>query len=179
MKSSSHSRNQHESRTRWVALLFSVFVFSMAVVSCLILLVTHSARSQTQVPTTMSAPPRVDHILLTVSDMRASVAFYRDMIGLRAKSLGSSFTILEAENLGIYLINSHRPWEPKPGKGEHLGLGIYPHFEVANVKALVDRLKKAGYKIVQEAEVHDWGTEAFVADPDGYTWALFSWRKKQ
>ncbi|MGB6068210.1 MAG: VOC family protein [Desulfomonilaceae bacterium] len=178
MNISSHSRDPHENRRRGVRLLVGSFVFSVAVVLGLLLFGTHGAQSQTQVPTTVSAPPRVDHILLTVSDMKASVTFYRDMIGLRAKSLSPGFSILEAENLGVYLTTSRRSWEPQQGKGEHLGLGMYPHFEVGNVKALVDRLKKAGYKIVQEAQVHDWGTEAFVADPDGYTWALFSWRKK-
>ncbi len=124
-------------------------------------------------------PPRVDHILFNVSGMQASIAFYRDMIGLRVKSLGSRFSVLEAGNLGFYLSTSRRSWEQQQGKDAHLGLGMYPHFEVENVQGFVDQLKKAGYKIVQEAQVHDWGTEAFVADPDGYTWALFSWRKKQ
>ncbi len=100
------------------------------------------------------------------------------MIGLRVKSLGSGFSVLEAENLGIYLSTSRRSWEPGQGKDVHLGLGMYPHFEIDDVKRLVDRLKKAGYKIIQEAQTHNWGTEAFVADPDGYTWALFSWPKE-
>ncbi len=131
---------------------------------------SHAAESQ--------HPPRVDHILLNVSDMGASITFYRDIIGLRVKSLGSGFSVLEAGNLGIYLSTSRRSWEPGQGKDVHLGLGMYPHFEIDDVKGLVDRLKKAGYKIIQETQTHNWGTEAFVADPDGYTWALFSWRKE-
>ncbi len=55
-------------------------------------------------------PPRVDHILLNVSDMEASIVFYRDMIGLRLKSLGSGFSVLEAGNLGICLTTSTRAW---------------------------------------------------------------------
>jgi uncharacterized glyoxalase superfamily protein PhnB len=49
---------------------------------------------------------------------------------------------------------------------------MYPHWEMADVEALVARLKAAGYRIVQEPEQHSFGTEAFVADPDGYVWAL-------
>ncbi len=150
-------------------LLISI-LFSIAMTSELLPGVAHAGETQ--------VPPRVDHILLTVSDMKASVAFYRDMIGLRVRSLGFRFTTLEAGNLGIYLSTSRRPWETQEKSG-HPGSGMYPHFEIEDVPALVQRLKDAGYKIIQEAETHDFGTEAFVADPDGYTWALFSWRKKK
>ncbi len=154
-------------------------VFSIGMILGFLPLAGHTGESQVQAATAVNPPPRVDHILLSVSDMTASIAFYRDMIGLRVKSLGAGFSILEAENLSIYLSTSRRSWEPPERKEEHPGLGIYPHFEVDNVKGLVDRLKKAGYKIVQNAQTHDWGTEAFVADPDGYIWALFSWRKRR
>jgi lactoylglutathione lyase len=154
-------------------------VFSIGMILGFLLFAGHTSESQVQAATGVSAPSRVNHILLNLSDMKASIAFYRDMIGLRVKSLGAGFSILEAENLGIYLSTSRKSWETRQHKEEHLGLGIYPHFEVDNVKGLVDRLKKAGYKIVQNAQSHDWGTEALVADPDGYTWALFSWRKRR
>jgi uncharacterized glyoxalase superfamily protein PhnB len=49
---------------------------------------------------------------------------------------------------------------------------MYPHFAVVDVAAMIERARKAGYKIRQEPRRYDWGTEAFVADPDGYIWAL-------
>ncbi len=159
--------------------LTTAAVFSLCLAVGAILLYTDCAKSQVTDATTVNGPPRVDHILLDVSKMDASIAFYRDMIGLRPKSLSSSFSILEAENLGVYLSISRRPWEVNQSKERGLGAGIYPHFEVADVRGLVDKLRKNGYKIVQEAEDYAWGTEAFVADPDGYIWALFKWRKKR
>jgi len=51
---------------------------------------------------------------------------------------------------------------------------MYPHFKVNNVSDVVERARKAGYAIVQEPKHYLWGTEAFVADPDGYIWALIS-----
>ena len=125
---------------------------------------------------TRGGPPRVDHIRLEVSNMQASVAFYRDMIGLRPRSLTKDFSVLDAANVGIFLSANPWGWVTPRGKGERAGWGMYPHFEVANVEALAARLKAAGYQIVQEPQKHDFGTEAFVADPDGYVWALFSWR---
>jgi predicted enzyme related to lactoylglutathione lyase len=120
------------------------------------------------------APPAVHHILLEVSNVQASIKFYRNVMGLQPKSLGNSFSTLEAANVGIYLSTSPWGWKPPRNKDERLGLGMYPHFEVADVQETVDRIKNAGYKIIQEPKIYSWGTEAFVADPDGYTWALIS-----
>jgi predicted enzyme related to lactoylglutathione lyase len=124
-------------------------------------------------------PPGVHHILLEVSNMQASVRFYKDVIGLQPKSIGDSFSTLEATNIGVYLSTSPWGWKSPRGKDERLGLGMYPHFEAVDVQRTVDRIKKAGYKIVQEPKKYGWGTEAFVADPDGYTWALISLPKHQ
>ena len=110
--------------------------------------------------------------------MQASIAFYRDMLGFRPESLGRNFSTLKGANVGIYLSTSPWGWKAPRGKDERLGLGMYPHFEVPNVEELVDRFKKAGHKIVQEPRKYGWGTEAFVADPDGYTWALITLPKK-
>jgi hypothetical protein len=41
-----------------------------------------------------------------------------------------------------------------------------------SVQDAVARLARAGYKIVAPAKDYSYGTEAFVADPDGYVWAL-------
>jgi predicted enzyme related to lactoylglutathione lyase len=57
-----------------------------------------------------------------------------------------------------------------PGRG----WGMYPHFEVADVARTIERARKAGYRIAQEPRNYGWGIEAFVADPDGYIWALVS-----
>ncbi len=124
-------------------------------------------------------PPAVHHILLEVSNMQVSLKFYRDVMGLQPKSLGNSFSALEAANVGIYLSTSPWSWKEPRGKDERLGLGMYPHFEVVDVQRDVDRIRAAGYKIVQEPKKYGWGTEAFVADPDGYTWALISLPKHQ
>jgi catechol 2,3-dioxygenase-like lactoylglutathione lyase family enzyme len=65
-------------------------------------------------------------------------------------------------------------WEKPRRSGEQLGLGMYPHFEVSDAAATVEKARQAGYRIVQEPKKYDFGTEAFIADPDGYTWAFVS-----
>jgi uncharacterized glyoxalase superfamily protein PhnB len=54
---------------------------------------------------------------------------------------------------------------------------MYPHFEVGDVGAMIERARKGGYQIAQEPRKYDWGTEAFVAGPDGYVWPLVNSRK--
>ena len=125
------------------------------------------------------SPPRVDHILLEVSNMQASLAFYNDLMGFKPKSLADHFSTLQGANVDIYLSTYPWDWKPPQGKDERLGLGMYPHFEVANVHETVARAKGAGHKIAQEPREYDWGTEAFVSDPDGYTWALVNLKKTQ
>ena len=82
--------------------------------------------------------------------------------------------MLESDNVGIFLWSGRWDWEKPRSNGERQGLGMYPHFTVNDVAAVVERAWQAGYRIVQEPRKYDWGTEAFVADPDGYTWAFVS-----
>jgi catechol 2,3-dioxygenase-like lactoylglutathione lyase family enzyme len=120
------------------------------------------------------AIPKIDHILLEVSNLNASIAFYRDFLGLRLKSQSDWFVMLESDNVGVFLRNSPWGWEKPRRSGEQLGLGMYPHFEVSDAAATVKKARQAGYRIVQEPKKYDFGTEAFIADPDGYTWAFVS-----
>jgi hypothetical protein len=99
----------------------------------------------------------------------------RNLFTHRVQGL-SALSLLSCENLkvGVFLRNSRWDWEKRSGKGEQLGLGMYPHLEVSDAAATVEKARKAGYRVVQEPREYDFGTEAFIADPDGYTWALVS-----
>ena len=140
-----------------------VFALAALVAGC------ESRPPQTGAP---GAGPRVHHILLEVADLDRSIAFYRDRFGFRLRSNSGGFAQLDGANLGVYLWDRRWDWEAPRRKGERQGLGIYPHLEVVDVKAMAERLKKAGCTIVQEPREYNTFTEAFVADPDGYTWAL-------
>jgi catechol 2,3-dioxygenase-like lactoylglutathione lyase family enzyme len=120
------------------------------------------------------ATPRIDHILLKVSNLTATIAFYRDFLGLRLKSQSDWFVMLESNNVGVFLRNSRWDWEKPRQSGEQLGLGMYPHFEVSDAAATVEKARRAGYRIVQEPRKYDFGTEVFIADPDSYIWAFVS-----
>ena len=118
--------------------------------------------------------PRIDHILLEVKDLDRSFKFYHDELGLKLKKGSGDFMILESANVGVYLWSKRWAWSPPPPEGARPPQGMYPHLVFSDVKGLVERLRHDGYRIVSEAQVHIYGTEAFVADPDGFVWALIS-----
>ncbi|HUI93587.1 MAG TPA: VOC family protein [Chitinivibrionales bacterium] len=120
----------------------------------------------------VAARPVLHHILIEVADIARSLKFYRDCLGLSLTSQANGFATLESANAGIYLWQNHWGWEDARASQKSRGIGMYPHFEVENVAAMVERFRKAGYSIVQEPRNYDWGTEAFVRDPDGYIIAL-------
>jgi len=69
-------------------------------------------------------------------------------------------------------------WLTPRGKDERAGWGMFPHLAVPDVAETAARMQKAGYKIVQPPKEYSQFTEAFIADPDGYTWALFHWKTR-
>jgi catechol 2,3-dioxygenase-like lactoylglutathione lyase family enzyme len=122
--------------------------------------------------TSAQEPPKIDHILLEVTDLNKSMAFYHDLLGLEVKSQSRIFAMLQSGNVGVFLSSTHWDWDEKRPTGKRPGWGMYPHLAVVDVAATIERARKAGYRIAQEPRKYSWGTEAFVADPDGYVWAL-------
>lgn len=117
-------------------------------------------------------PPPVDHILLEVSNLKASLVFYHDLLGLPIKSNDRHFAMLQAGNMRVALWDKRWDWEGPRAKDERQGLGMYPHLKVGDVSVMVNQAQQMGYKIIQKPRHYLWGAEAFVADPDGYIWAL-------
>lgn len=139
---------------------------SMRILTLLILLAPIGAAAQA---------PAVDHILFEVKDVERSLKFYHDELGLEIKSRHGDFVILKTANVDIALWGDHWKWSPPPpGSGERPPAGVYPHLAVKDVRGTVSKLEKAGYRVVGKPQWHTYGTEAFVADPDGYVWSFIS-----
>lgn len=111
----------------------------------------------------------VHHILLTVKDLDASIHFYRDILGLTLEKRYKTFAMLNAGTFGIYL--STKPWSFDKQETAK-GAGIFPHFEIENMEALVTHLKSKKVTILQEPKSYSWGKEFFALDPDGYQWSF-------
>ena len=139
-----------------------------------VLLLAVGCRHEARVADAQRAVPAVDHILLEVKDLDRSVKFYHGELGLEIKKRSGDFVMLEAANIGIYLWSKRWKWSPPPPDSGRPPQGMYPHLVIPDVKGLVERLRRNGYRIVADPKAHIYGTEAFAADPDGFVWALIS-----
>src|SRR5688500_13615957 len=106
----------------------------LPLVGLLVLLIFGSAAAEESVSAFRLT--HVLHILFTVKDLDASIHFYRDVLCLALDQRYKTFAMLRVGEFGVYL--STKPW-PFDKPGVEKGAGIFPHFEVDNLDALVAR----------------------------------------
>ncbi len=113
----------------------------------------------------------IHHVLLTVGDLPRSIHFYRDVLGLRLEYESGSFAMLQAGSAGVAL--STHPWDFEKA-GEPKGVGMIPHLTTDDMQAFAARLTAHGIPWLRQPVRESFGIEAFVADPDGYQWAILA-----
>lgn len=128
------------------------------------------------VPSTREAVPgfsntvrvmRLDHLRLDVSDLDRAEAFYRSALDLE---------VVVRYDLPQRTIMFMAPEGRPPGieLWREAGLPTRPHpthhvaFVVDDVRAAVERVRAAGYPILEEAYRIGKETVSFVSDPDGH-----------
>ena len=114
---------------------------------------------------------RVNHYAIAVSDVKASLHFYKDIIGLqtiRRPNFDRHGAWLTMGNIELHLVKGI----PAVHKGDNL---IVSHIslETYNVKEALLRLKKMGIPYAQNISVPTGDesgiiTQYFIRDPDGY-----------
>jgi lactoylglutathione lyase/glyoxylase I family protein len=107
------------------------------------------------------------HICFTVKDLDASVAFYRDLVGLKP---AFDFVNEKGERFGVYLAFGGRSFielfkgSALPAQGQS-----YQHccLEVADINAAVAALRAKGIEVTDVTLGGDQTWQAWLADPDG------------
>ncbi len=101
-------------------------------------------------------------IMLIVKDMDRSVAFYRDIVGLKLEMHTPDWSSLSAGNitLGLHPESQHAKVAPT--------LGCTFGFEVSDIQGLVQELKSKGVPLMMGPIREDFGWLAIFTDPDGY-----------
>jgi catechol 2,3-dioxygenase-like lactoylglutathione lyase family enzyme len=130
----------------------------------------------------------ISHVGISVANLQRSIAFYRDLLGMRLiqevplgganydaimglKGIHGRIAVLRTGNLEIELLEFKRP-APRPGDpGRHVSDQGISHFEihVEDIAGLHARLEAAGVRF-HSALVHFTScatTAAYFCDPDG------------
>ena|SRR2546425_2142949 len=112
------------------------------------------------------SPRRVDEILIQVSDIRRSVKFYREGLGIPLKPTGYGDESFQADLGGVrFLIH---PDFDRSLRRKRRGAGIHVHLWVPDADSYHVQLRKRGVRIIEPPENRPWGRHLVVVDPDGY-----------
>lgn len=101
-------------------------------------------------------------IVLVVKDMERSVAFYRDIVGLKLEMQEPYWSSLSAGNITLGLHPESPHAKAAPGMGCSFG------FEVSDIQKVVGELKAKGVAVPLEPRDEGFGWLAIFNDPDGY-----------
>jgi catechol 2,3-dioxygenase-like lactoylglutathione lyase family enzyme len=105
---------------------------------------------------------RLGLVMLIVSDLKRSVAFYRDVFELEVEFESEGWSQVSAGTISIGLHPAFDGGAPTPGGAELT-------FYVDNVHATVATLRERGAEIAVEPRQEEFGgLLAIVKDPDGY-----------
>jgi catechol 2,3-dioxygenase-like lactoylglutathione lyase family enzyme len=113
---------------------------------------------------------RMNWAVIFVQDVSATVAFYRDLLGLIPIKEGPGSTRLGTGDgtgwLSIHGLtdNEQPPWND----------GVMLHFETDELDAVCERLDQAGVTFWQKPRMMPWGwRHAYVYDPGGHVVSLY------
>jgi len=113
---------------------------------------------------------RLDHLVLTVRDVDATVAFYTDLLGMEAITFGNGRRALRFGRQKINLLEASREVEPKaerpvPGSADLCFITAVP------IETVLERIRAADVPVV-EGPVERTGANGpirsvYLRDPDG------------
>jgi predicted enzyme related to lactoylglutathione lyase len=101
-------------------------------------------------------------VMVVVKDMERSVAFYRDVLGLKMLFKQSNWSQFDAGNFIIGLHPEGEQVKVSPSTG--MSMGIY----VEDATRAVSELKRRGGHVAIEPRTEPFGRWALLQDPDGY-----------
>jgi predicted enzyme related to lactoylglutathione lyase len=105
----------------------------------------------------------INPILLFVKDFDASLEFYQKTLGLRMMSGEETLEGFARFDVGGVVFALHGGYQGEVGEGN-----VALHFEVADIRSEVKRLKAKGVKFSGRIRKMPWGAyQASFVDPDG------------
>lgn len=105
---------------------------------------------------------RLGLIMLVVADLQRSMAFYRDLFGLKVKYRTTTWAELDAGTVSLSLYVADQDIAVNPIAGCSFA------FFVNSAATVVARLRASGADVISEPHGEAFGVLAVVGDPDGY-----------
>ncbi len=110
---------------------------------------------------------KVDYTIVFVSDMKRSIAFYRDVLGLPLKFESPEWTEFATEGCTLALHSAPKP-TAQPTQDRMPAGSCHPGFEVDDIEAFHQKLTAKGVRCIRPPKMEDFGGKlAGYADPDG------------
>ena len=110
---------------------------------------------------------RVDYVIQYVESLARSVAFYRDVVGLKVRIEGDGYIEFEMENTKFSLFERSKLPELINREGGNPPCGEVG-FLIADVDAEAERLRGLGVEILSGPVNRPWHERTLhIADPDG------------
>jgi catechol 2,3-dioxygenase-like lactoylglutathione lyase family enzyme len=115
----------------------------------------------------------IRHVHLLVADQARAVAFYRDVFGMHEQFRDGPIVFLGTpdggDSLALHLATTDDERERVGPQGgwEHFGIHL-PDRSGDAIDATVERVRRAGGRLLERGEHAPGIHYAYVADPDGY-----------
>lgn len=106
--------------------------------------------------------------ILFVRDMDASVAFYRDRIGLPLRFQSPGWSEFNSGSCTLALHQAAAGSVPTVEEGKMPAGHVHPGFQVPDIDAFAAQMAAAGVRVLREVRMEDFGFRMGVwLDPDG------------
>ena len=114
---------------------------------------------------------RVSNVILAVQDMKKSLQFYHEVLGMPIKNQRDNW--IDLGQSGGSLLSLHPAEDDEPHSGTSIHNGVLVGLLVGDIKSAVEELKTKDVKIYREIQIKGAGKNAVVVDPDNYMISLF------
>ena len=117
-----------------------------------------------------------ESVFLWVSEVEASIGFYRTILGIEPKRLAPNLVSIDIQGTNLILHGDGE--KPKFPIGKQRGLGMTLHIQVTGIFEIWDHLKEQGIALEERPILQPYGfTEFSVHDPAGYEIEFVEWLK--
>lgn len=106
-------------------------------------------------------------IFFRCEDPAATREWYREHLGIESGEYGGDFAWRHARDPDRM---GHTVWAPFPGDTEYFGEGAQDfmvNYRVEDLDALLEELREEGVEVVGGPEEFEYGSFAWIRDPDG------------